>query len=90
MMSGDIRCIDKLDESGWLQSRLALPANKPTGKKRGRPSSPDAYVYITIGLRPFQWEWLALWFPNGSPSDQVRALLDRALKFWPVGPGRFR
>ena len=65
-------------------------ANIPTGKKRGRPASPDAFVYITIGLRPEHWRWLSLWFPGGSPSDQVRALLDRALKFWPSGPAKFK
>lgn len=65
--------------------------NFSTGKKkRGRPSSSESYVYITIGLRPGQWEWLARWFPNGSPSDQVRSLLDRAMKFWPGGPSVFR
>lgn len=65
--------------------------NCPVGKKkRGRPSSSESYVYITIGLRPEHWCWLALWFPTGSPSDQARALLDRALKFWPSGPNRFK
>jgi hypothetical protein len=27
-------------------------SNSPTGKRRGRPLSPDAFVYITVGLRP--------------------------------------
>lgn len=70
---------------------VADSANCSVGKKkRGRPASADSYVYVTIGLRPEHWRWLALWFPNGSPSDQVRALLDRALKFWPSGPHRFK
>lgn len=65
--------------------------NIPVGKlKRGRPASSDAFVYVTIGLRPAHWLWLSLWFPGGSASDQVRALLDRALKFWPSGPYRFK
>ena len=89
--------LDRIDDSGWLQSRFVLSpprkTNFPIGKiksRRGRPAKDDAFVYVTIGLRPAHWAWLKLWFPGGNPSDQLRALLDRALKFWPSGPVRFR
>ena len=72
---------------------ITLYRNNPTGlKKRGRPLGSvkkDSYIYITIGLRPVHWVWLGLWH-EGTVSDQIRALLDRALKFWPAGPNRFR
>ena len=56
----------------------------------GRKKSDSSNVYKTVGLSPSQWAWLNLWFPGGSPSDQVRALLDRSCKFWPAGPAHFR
>lgn len=70
---------------------MILDSNSSTGKRRrGRPRKDDSFVYITIGLRPDQWRWLSLWFPSGSPSDHLRSLLDRAMKFWPGGPFVFR
>lgn len=54
--------------------------------RRGRPSDPDKLIFITIGLRRSHWEWLSLWFPSGSPTDQIGALFERSMKFWPCGP----
>lgn len=58
-------------------------------KKRGRPSDPDKLIFITLGLRRSQWDWLSLWLPGSSPTSQLLALLDRAMKFWPLGPSVF-
>ena len=58
--------------------------------KRGRPKDPDALKFKTIGLFEWQWQWLALWFPDGNPTNQAQELLDRAVKFWPAGPAKFR
>jgi len=91
--------LDVIDDSGWLQSNIDFETKSESNfsvgksisrKNRGRPRKDDSFVYVTIGLRPIQWAWLQLWFPNGSPSDCVRSLLDRALKFWPAGPYKFR
>lgn len=57
--------------------------------KRGRPSSPDSLVFITVGLTRSQWDWLQLWMPFGSRTDAIRELLARAMKFWPLGPSVF-
>lgn len=67
---------------------LDIPlANSTTVKKRrGRPSSPDSLVFVTVGLSSAQWEWLKLWFPTGSLTDALRSLVDRAMRFWPLGP----
>ena len=56
----------------------------------GRPKSPDSLRFVTVGLTPAQWDWLSLWFPTGSPTHQLSALFERALKFWPAGPFVFR
>ena len=74
--STTVKCIDAFDNGFRV--------------RRGRPRSPDSLVFVTVGLTPTQWAWLRLWFPTGSPTDQLRALFERALKFWPAGPGRFR
>lgn len=47
-------------------------------------------VFKTIGLTAAQWEWLKLWHEHGSPTDQVREMMQRAEKFWPAGPAKFR
>lgn len=59
-------------------------------RRRGRPSDPNKLVFKTYGLRPDDLAWLEMWFPGGSPTDQLNALIERAKKFWPAGPGRFR
>lgn len=64
----------------------APSANSTTAKRRGRPSDPLALRFKTVGLRPDQWEWLALWLPDGNPSEQMRELFERAQSFWPSGP----
>lgn len=58
--------------------------------RRGRKKDPNKLNFRSYGLRPDRETWLALWFPDGSPTDQLNALLDRAIKFWPSGPGKFR
>lgn len=64
---------------------LSLPLNR-----RGRKNDPNKKVFRSYGLRPDRLKWLELWFPDGNPTDQINALLDRAMKFWPSGPARFR
>lgn len=56
----------------------------------GRPRSKDPLVFKTVGFTESQWEYISLWLPSGSPTEQLRSLLERCLKFWPSGPGRFR
>lgn len=58
--------------------------------RRGRPCSKNPQRYKTVGITEEQWQWLERWRPGGSPSDQLRELLDRAMKFWPGGPAVFR
>ena len=67
----------------------ATSGNSTVVKKRGRPSSPDSLVFITVGLTPVQWQWLSLWLPGASPTSQLSMLFERALKFWPSGPAAF-
>lgn len=64
--------------------------NSTTVKRKGRPRSEDSLVFITVGLSKAQWEWLKLWFPGGNPTDSLKALLERAVRFWPSGPYKFR
>jgi hypothetical protein len=56
----------------------------------GRPRSKDPLIFKSIGLTASQWEWLQLWFPTGNVTDQLKALHERAVKFWPSGPNRFK
>jgi hypothetical protein len=73
-------------------SGMSYPDVKRGGVRpgAGRKKSPDALVFKTVGLTQAQWDWLALWLPGGSITSQFRSLLDRAMKFWPSGPTRFR
>lgn len=56
----------------------------------GRKPSDSATKGAKVNLTAEQWEYLELWFPGANRSDQVRALLERAVKFWPSGPAVFR
>jgi hypothetical protein len=60
------------------------------GKKRGRPKTESPLIFHSVGLTADQWAWLALWMPNRSTTAQLRELINRAFKFWPAGPSRFR
>lgn len=57
---------------------------------RGRPKSQNPLVFKSVGLTAEQWSWMDLWFPGGSPTAQLQAVMERALKFWPGGPHVFR
>lgn len=57
--------------------------------RRGRPRSDNPLVFKTVGLTDAQWQWLSLW-SKASPTAALRDLFDRASKFWPAGPARFR
>jgi hypothetical protein len=57
---------------------------------RGRPKTENPLVFKTIGLTVEQWDWLYLWFPTGNRTDRMKELFERAMKFWPGGPGKFR
>lgn len=67
---------------------LNLPLNNRS--RCGRKKDPNKLQFASYGLRPDRLAWLELWFPGGSPTDQLNALIDRAIRFWPSGPGRFR
>jgi hypothetical protein len=58
----------------------------------GRPPLPEDQKVIgeSVYLTSAEWAWLELWMPGGNRSEQVRELLERARKFWPSGPARFR
>lgn len=64
--------------------------NSTTVKRLGRPKSEDSLVFVTVGLTRAQWSWLQLWFPTGSITDALRGLVERAVRFWPGGPFKFR
>ena len=74
-----------------LPQRKYTLANDPGKSKArgGRNADPDPYIFHSVGLNQIQWEYLSLWFPTGNPSTALRALLDRAIKFWPLGPSVF-
>lgn len=55
-----------------------------------RPKSSDPLITRSVCLTEKQWAWLDLWFTGGNFSLCLRELLDRAMKFWPSGPGKFR
>ena len=55
-----------------------------------RPKSANPLVFRTVGLTAAQWRWLDLWLLSASPTAQLRELFDRAVKFWPSGPHRFK
>lgn len=61
-------------------------------RKRGRPPLPEGERMEgeRVYLRPDDWRWLERWLPGGNPSEQMRELFERARKFWPGGPSRFR
>lgn len=69
--------------------------NQSTGKRggsrpgAGRKASGRALVGKKINLSASEWAWLELWHP-GNPSEQIREMLERARRFWPAGPARFR
>jgi hypothetical protein len=56
----------------------------------GRPRLKSPFIYHSVSLTQEQWNFIMLWFPTGNPSQALRELLERAVKFWPSGPGRFR
>jgi hypothetical protein len=68
-------------------------------RKRGRKADPDALRFQSIGLRPKQREYLRRWRSNpdlppiepgsadDNPTEQLQWLLERAMQFWPLGPG---
>lgn len=58
-------------------------------KRRGRPRSADPLHRISVRLNSREVEWLSLW-SDDSPTTQIRDLLERAMKFWPAGPYKFR
>lgn len=59
-------------------------------ERRGRPLSSDKLIFKTIGLTKSQWEWLSLWNGGGNKTVHIRELFERAMKFWPKGPYKFR
>lgn len=75
-----------------VPQRKYTKANDPGFVRQlgGRPADPNPYIFHSVGLTQKQWEFVALWFPTGNPSNCIRSLIDRALKFWPAGPARFR
>lgn len=79
----------KIVESGWDQP--SFDDAGLLGKKRGRkPIGNKKLQFKTIGLTAEQWEWLEKWLPGRSPTAQARELFERARKFWPAGPNKFR
>lgn len=72
--------------------RKYIIANDPGRSKQrgGRPADDDPYIFHSVGLTQSQWEFISLWFPTGNPSQALRELIKRSLKFWPAGPARFR
>lgn len=80
---------DVVDDSGWVQARLS----SGYGGKRpgaGRKPTGKAKTFRSVGLSESEWAYLELWQTGASPSDQLRELLERAMKFWPSGPAKFR
>jgi hypothetical protein len=67
--------------------------------RRGRPTDPNALKFQSIGLRPDKREYLRLWRLNpdqpapepgseaDNPTQQLELLIERAMEFWPGGPG---
>lgn len=77
----------KIDESGWLQIEITDLEKK----RRGRPSiGTKAKKFKTVGLTEDEWRWLEMWLPGASPTSQLQELVERARKFWPAGPAKFR
>ncbi len=75
---------------------MNLPRRKSTVVKGvdltgsiGRPRLSDPYITHPVCLTRAQWDFVMLWFPTGNPSQALRFLLDRAMKFWPAGPFAF-
>ena len=76
---------------GLIMSAHGISENIAVVKRgRGRPKDPNALQFHTLGLTQAQWEWLALWFPEGNRTAQLQELLERSRKFWPAGPAKFR
>lgn len=73
-----------------VSADMSPSGNFTTVKKKGRPRSEDSLVFVTVGLTKTQWAWLRLWFPTGSMTHALGALIDRAVRFWPSGPFKFR
>jgi len=71
-----------------LPSRKYAIANDPgaTHRRGGRPVDPNPYITGSVCLTESQWKYLSLWLPTGNISQALRALIDRAMKFWPAGP----
>lgn len=55
----------------------------------GRKKSSTSKIFHTVGLTAAEWEFLGKWF-SGNKTGQLRELIERAQKFWPAGPSRFR
>lgn len=73
----------KIDQSGWDQPGLFE-------KRRGRPKKGNSLRFKTVGMTDEDWRWLSLWMPGASPTSQLAELVERAKKFWPAGPTKFR
>lgn len=58
----------------------------------GRKKDPDAVTFKSVGFRPSEWEWLALWSVGkekpDNPTVQLREVVERSRKFWPDGPDK--
>jgi len=61
-------------------------ANYTIVNRRGRKPSTDSFVTVSVCLTPEQLSYVKMWFPSGNLSQALRFLLDRAIKFWPLGP----
>jgi hypothetical protein len=72
----------------WQQP--SLDCLHSTVKRRGRPPAINPGKRISVYLNSQEAAFLSLWSTDGSPSTQFKDLLERAMKFWPAGPGRFR
>lgn len=71
-----------------IPKRKYTIANDP-GRSRplgGRRPDPNPYVTGSVCLTESQWQYISLWLPTGNISQALRALIDRAMKFWPAGP----
>ena len=55
-------------------------------------SKPDSKMFKTVGLTSAQWAWLEQWAISDveNPTECLGELVDRAMKFWPSGPNKFR
>lgn len=74
----------KIDDSNWSQCETTFK------RGRGRPRSKSRLEFKTVGLTADQWKWLELWRPGESPTTMLQEMFERAQKFWPSGPAKFR